>query len=78
MKQGRAIEVVDDVHRVAASDQDVVLVDAATVNAEGVKARCVVALNAEGVLTAPPTGFAEVLTAPLKPADVKRLLELTC
>lgn len=72
-KAARKLAVVDDVSRVVAADGDLVLLDLGSVPERAVKGRHVIAMNADpGV---PLKGnYAETLFAPLKPADVRRVL----
>ena len=75
-KTGRSFHVLEDVLDVRAADHDLVLVDIGSVSADGVEAKHTVALNAEGDVA--PGTFAEVLNVPLKPADLRRVLEKYC
>ena len=72
-KMKRELKVEEEARDICANDSDLVLVDLGSASPEGLQAKRVVALNAEHGM--PQGSFADVLTVPLKPADLRRVLE---
>ena len=73
-KSGRKLRIVATASQVIAADGDTVLLDLGSVAERPRKGWRVIALNAEPDVTL-DLGFEEVIFAPLKPADVRRVLE---
>lgn len=73
-KSGRKLRIVATASQVIAADGDTVLLDLGSVAERPRKGWRVIALNAEPDVTL-DQGFEEVIFAPLKPADVRRVLE---